>query len=81
MKQPTITDAHAIDSLVDFGYVATQVFLPNRGRKIGITRNGLSLMIERGAFPRPVKLHAGEKAPIRWRLSDLHQWLASRTPA
>lgn len=82
MKNPNAVVAPAaIDSFVDFNFIATQVFLPTRGRPVGITRNGLALMVERGAFPRPVKLHKGDKAPIRWRVSDLQKWIASRTSA
>lgn len=82
MKKITTRAAPAAtDSLVDFGFVATKVFAPTRGRPLGITRNGLMGMIERGVFPRPIRLHDGDKAPVRWRLSDLQNWLASRVPA
>lgn len=66
------------DALVDFNYVASEFFLPTRGRTFGITRNGLSLMIERGDFPKPLRLSDGPKAEMRWRVSDLRAWLAER---
>jgi predicted DNA-binding transcriptional regulator AlpA len=69
------------DALVDYNYVATQLFIPNRGRQIGITRNGLDLMIERKAFPKPIRLGKGPKAAVRWRLSDLRKWLEARAAA
>lgn len=69
------------DALVDFDYVATQVFLPTRGRKIGITRNGLDLMVEGKRFPKPIRLSKGPKAAVRWRLSDLRTWIESRAQA
>jgi len=64
------------DALVDYDYIATQIFLPTRGRKIGITRNGLDYMIDAKRFPKPVRLSDGPKAAVRWRLSDLRKWIA-----
>ena len=82
MKKTTAPAAPlALDKLVDYSFIATEVFAPTRGRKVGVTRNGLMGMVERGAFPKPIRLHDGDKAPVRWRLSDLYQWLASRVPA
>jgi predicted DNA-binding transcriptional regulator AlpA len=81
MQQPTATVAPASDGLADFDYVATQIFLPSRGRKVGITRNGLALMIERGAFPRPIRLGDGPKARMYWRVSELQRWVSTRKAA
>jgi predicted DNA-binding transcriptional regulator AlpA len=69
------------DALVDFHYVASEMFLPTRGRALGITRNGLALMIQRGDFPRPIRLSDGPKAEMRWRVSDLRKWIAGRAAA
>jgi predicted DNA-binding transcriptional regulator AlpA len=72
------------DALVDFNYIATQLFMPSRGRDVGISRNGLALMIERGAFPQPIRFPARNpktkqpKPAMRWRLSDLRKWLEAR---
>lgn len=63
------------DALVDYAYIATQVFLPTRGRKIGITRNGLDYMMEAKRFPKAIRLSKGPKAALRWRLSDLRKFL------
>lgn len=63
------------DALVDYAYVATQIFLPTRGRGVGITRNGLDGMIAAKRFPKPIRLSKGPKAALRWRLSDLRRWL------
>jgi len=68
----------ALDSLVDFRFVSTTVFAPTRGRVFGITRNGLDLMVERGDFPKPIRLSRTSHAPVRWRLSDLRRWLETR---
>lgn len=65
------------DALVDYAYVASQVFLPTRGRAVGITRNGLDGMIAAKRFPKPVRLSKGPKAALRWRVSDLRRWIES----
>jgi predicted DNA-binding transcriptional regulator AlpA len=78
----------APDPLCDFDYVATHVFHPKyrftkegeSQTRPGITRNGLNLMIQRGDFPQPIRLGAGPKAPIRWRLSDLRRWQCGLLP-
>ena len=76
------SDAPALgDALVDYNYIATEVFLPTRGRKIGITRNGLDSMVEAKRFPSPIRLSMGPKAALRWRLSDLRRWIESRAQA
>ena len=81
-KPRTIAASNAaLDSLVDFGFVSTQIFAPTRGRAFGITRNGLDLMVERGDFPKPIKLGPAKKASVRWRLNDLRRWIESRAQA
>ncbi len=66
------------DALVDYAFVATQVFLPTRGREFGITRNGLTGLIEARRFPKPIRLSKGPKAALRWRVSDLRKWMETR---
>jgi predicted DNA-binding transcriptional regulator AlpA len=67
------------DSLVDFHFIASEFFVPTRGRALGITRAGLTLMVDAGRFPRPIRLGNGPKAEMRWRTSALRKWLADRT--
>jgi predicted DNA-binding transcriptional regulator AlpA len=82
MKQNTATGAPALgDALVDYNFVATEVFRPSGARKVGVSRNGLAQMIERGAFPKPITLGDGPKARMFWRLSELQSWITSRKAA
>jgi predicted DNA-binding transcriptional regulator AlpA len=67
------------DSLVDFHFIASEFFVPTRGRAFGITRQGLTLMVDAGRFPRPIRLGNGPKAEMRWRTSALRKWLAERS--
>jgi predicted DNA-binding transcriptional regulator AlpA len=87
-KKPAAPAEQLADvAVVDFDYVSTKVFHPSRPSSDpeknarGITRNGLALMIERGDFPRPMKLGSGPKAAIRWRVRDIREWFDSRSVA
>lgn len=64
--------------LVDFNYVATEIFKPSRGRAVGITRQGLSNLIKRGAFPAPIRMSDSTKGRVRWRLSEIEALLAPK---
>lgn len=47
-------------------------------KRIGLCRATIYAMINRGEFPRPIRI--GERA-TGWLESELEAWLASRTPA
>ncbi len=71
------------DAFVDFDFVSTRLFMPSRGRKVGITREGLAKLIARdhaarvaNPFPKPIDVSAsGKRASLRWRISDLRKYL------
>ncbi len=44
----------------------------------GLARSTIYRLMEQGAFPRPVRV--GPSA-VRWRESDITQWMASRPTA
>jgi len=82
MQQPTAAPALALgDTLVDYNFVATEVFRPSGARKVGVSRNGLAQMVARGSFPKPITLGDGPKARMFWRLSDLQHWIKTRKAA
>ena len=47
-------------------------------RRLGVSRSWIYAAMDRGEFPRPIKI--GPQA-VRWRIADLKQWEASRPEA
>jgi prophage regulatory protein len=43
---------------------------------VGLSRSSIYLMQSRGGFPRPIRV--GKRA-VRWRASDINNWIESRT--
>lgn len=43
--------------------------------RTGLSRSSLYAMMQRGEFPRPIRL--GRRA-VGWRLSDIERWLETR---
>jgi prophage regulatory protein len=49
---------------------------PDVERVIGLSRSTIYVAMDRGEFPRPIKI--GKRA-VAWRESDIKAWLASRS--
>ncbi len=52
--------------------------MPDLTGYVGLSRASIYAMMDRGEFPRPIKL--GERA-VGWKSDDVDAWLASRPTA
>ncbi|RFC67788.1 helix-turn-helix transcriptional regulator [Mesorhizobium denitrificans] len=48
---------------------------------IGLSRVVIWEMRKRGDFPQPLKLTPGQTGAIRWRLSEIENWIETRERA
>jgi prophage regulatory protein len=48
---------------------------------IGLRRSQLYAMIQRGEFPKPVKLGTGPTGAVGWVKSEVEEWVRARMAA
>ena len=48
---------------------------------VGLRRSAIYLMIQRGEFPKPIKLGNGPTGAVGWVKSEIEAWLSDRITA